>query len=388
LINIINMSQWIDREAALKALGVRPQTLYAYVSRGRIGMRPDPADPRRSLYRVDDITALTSRRARGRRPAAIAASAIAWGEPIIETAISTAHHGRLIYRGADAVELSHQDTLEQVAQRLWQREGAARFASAPSEHGGPFVALAALVADSRPILGRMPALLCEDGERVIGRLAGSLGADAGEGPIHERLVRGWSVDRSAGDAIRRALVLLADHELNASTFAVRVAASTGASIAASLLAGLGALSGPYHGGAGAAVMALVEEVWRSTPAAAVRAHLMRGQPLPGFGHQLYPEGDPRAAALLAALPEDGLMAELRRSAAEASGAPPNIDFALAALTITARLPMSAPFRLFAIGRSVGWVAHAIEQATTGALIRPRAHYRGEIPAGGGESDRP
>src|SRR6185436_207723 len=100
------MSEWIDRTQALAALGIRAQTLYAYVSRGRIGMRPDPADPRRSLYRADDIAALTSRRARGRRPAAIAASAIAWGEPAIATGIATVHHGQLVYRGHDAVVLA------------------------------------------------------------------------------------------------------------------------------------------------------------------------------------------------------------------------------------------------------------------------------------------
>src|ERR1700761_5621878 len=117
------MSKWIDRGAALEALGVRPQTLYAYVSRGRIGVQPHPDDPRRSLYRAEDIAALTSQRARGRRPSAIAASAIAWGEPIIPTAISTIHHGQLIYRGVDAVALAERATLEQVAARLWEHDG-------------------------------------------------------------------------------------------------------------------------------------------------------------------------------------------------------------------------------------------------------------------------
>ena len=197
--------------------------------------------------------------------------------------------------------------------------------------------------------------------------------------------RGLGERRATADLIRRALVLLADHELNASTFAARVAASTGASLAASLLAGLGAQSGPYHGGAGAAVMALVDEARRSTPRIAVRDYFTRGQPLPGFGHPLYPDGDPRAVALLAELPGDRLMAELREAAAEASGAPPNIDFALAALTLAARLPDDAPFRLFAIGRSVGWAAHAMEQAATGHLIRPRARYQGLLPQEGIDS---
>src|SRR3954463_1376854 len=99
------MPDWMDRTTAIAALGVRKETLYAYVSRGQIAARSDPDDPRRSLYRAEDIAALVGRRARGRQASAIAASAIAWGEPSIATTISTIHHGRLIYRGHDAVSL-------------------------------------------------------------------------------------------------------------------------------------------------------------------------------------------------------------------------------------------------------------------------------------------
>src|SRR3954453_17685447 len=113
------MSEWLSREEALERLGVRPQTLYAYVSRGGIGMRPGWADPRRSQYRADDITALATRRARGRSPSAIAESAIAWGEPSTATAISTVLHGHLIYRGQDAVTLAQSATLEETAMVLW-----------------------------------------------------------------------------------------------------------------------------------------------------------------------------------------------------------------------------------------------------------------------------
>ncbi|TIW73077.1 MAG: helix-turn-helix domain-containing protein, partial [Mesorhizobium sp.] len=113
------MSEWLTREEALERLKVRPQTLYAYVSRGRIGMRPDAADPRRSRYRADDIAALATRRARGRSPRAIAESAIDWGEPAFATSISTIQHGGLFYRGKDAVTLSGAATLEETASLLW-----------------------------------------------------------------------------------------------------------------------------------------------------------------------------------------------------------------------------------------------------------------------------
>ncbi|TIO51998.1 MAG: citrate synthase [Mesorhizobium sp.] len=379
------MSEWLTREEALARLNVRPQTLYAYVSRGRIGMRPDGADPRRSQYRADDIAALATRRARGRSPQAIAESAIAWGEPAITTAISTVLHGRLVYRGKDAATLAATATLEETADLLWASRGKVSFASltpsAVRQSGTPtaFARLSVLAAEGWPSLGRRPAMLQQDGAAATSVLATSLGAMPGSEPVHERLAHGWSVDAAGADLIRRALVLLADHELNASTFAARVAASTGAPIAACLLAGLATLTGPRHGGAGAAALNLVEDAERLGADEAVARWLAHDRPLPGFGHQLYPEGDPRAEALLPDLDIDDGLLHLRDAVLAATGMHPNVDFALAALTRSLNLPADAPFRLFALGRSVGWTAHAIEQVTSNRPIRPRARYDG--PAG-------
>ncbi|MDX8445474.1 citrate synthase [Mesorhizobium captivum] len=376
------MSEWLTREEALTRLNVRPQTLYAYVSRGRIGMRPDEMDPRRSQYRADDIAALATRRARGRSPQAIAESAIAWGEPAITTAISTVLHGRLVYRGQDAAALAATATLEQTAGLLWTSSAAVSFASlTPSiarQSGAStaFARLSALAAEGRPSLGRRPAMLQQDGAAATSALATALGAIFGSEPVHERLARAWSVDAAGADLIRKALVLLADHELNASTFAARVAASTGAPIAACLLAGLATLTGPRHGGAGAAAIALVEDAERLGPDEAIARWLAHDRPLPGFGHQLYPEGDPRAEALLPDFEIDDGLLHLRDAVFAATGLHPNVDFALAALTRSLRLPADAPFRLFALGRSVGWTAHAIEQVTSNRPIRPRARYDG------------
>lgn len=378
------MTEWLTREEALARLNVRPQTLYAYVSRGRIGMRPDGADPRRSQYRADDIAALATRRARGRSPQAIAESAIAWGEPAIATAISTVMHGRLVYRGRDAVTLAATATLEETAALLWASGAPVSFSSlTPStvrESGTPtaFARLSALAAAGWPSLGRRPAMLQQDGASATSVLATSLGASPGKEPVHERLAHGWSVDAAGADLIRKALVLLADHELNASTFAARVAASTGAPIAACLLAGLATLTGPRHGGAGAAAIALVEDAERLGPNEAIARWLAHGRPLPGFGHQLYPEGDPRAEALLPDVTIDDGLLRLRDAVLAATGQHPNVDFALAALTRSLHLPADAPFRLFALGRSVGWTAHAIEQVTSNRQIRPRARYDGLV----------
>jgi citrate synthase len=370
------MAEWIDRQTALAALGVRPQTLYAYVSRGRIEMMPDPADPRRSLYRADDVADLTTRRARGRTTTRIAASTIDWGEPVIATGISTVRHGRLIYRGRDAVTSAATATLEETAVLLWQSAEPVTFPTAAIDVADPFRTLAALVATSSPMLGCSTGRLQQDAAVAIGHLAASFGIDGEPEPLHQRVGRRWRLSAARAERVRQALVLVADHELNASTFATRVAASTGASVAASLLAGLGALSGPRHGGAGAALLALLDEAGRAGAAAAVAARLARRQPLPGFGHPLYPEGDVRAAALLSGLAVDQLMEELRQAVHAATGALPNIDFALVALTRSFRLPPHAPLALFTLGRSVGWAAHAIEQITAGELIRPRARYHG------------
>ncbi|HET9985734.1 MAG TPA: citrate synthase [Longimicrobiales bacterium] len=380
------MSAWVDRSEALARLGVRPQTLYAYVSRGRIGSRPDPDDPRRSLYSAEDIDALARRRSRGRRLTAVAASAMAWGEPSISTSISTVIDGRLIYRGEDAAGLAESWTLERTAALLWGAEDEVRLTSAlpPGEGVGgrraaAFSTLAGLAAAGRPTLGRPVGILRVDAAEAVAALARALGAAEGEAPVHVRLARGWRVDDRAADAMRRALVLAADHELNASSFAARVAASTGASIAACLLAGLAALSGPRHGGAAEAVAALVEDAARLGSEAAAERWLNRDLPLPGFGHPLYPHGDPRAEALLATVELDETLASLRDAGGAATGARPNVDFALLALARLHGLPADAPFSLFALGRSVGWAAHALEQAGTGQLIRPRARYEGVRP---------
>jgi citrate synthase len=171
-------------------------------------------------------------------------------------------------------------------------------------------------------------------------------------------------------------VLLADHELNASTFATRIAASTGASVAACLLAGLSVLSGPRHGGASGALLQLVNEAAGTSPQQAVRAWLDRDGALPGFGHPLYPNGDVRALALLQRQPSDPLMQRLQACVLDATGALPNIDFALSAFVPATGLPADAPFKIFLLGRSVGWTAHALEHACYGGVIRPRARYEG------------
>ncbi|MBQ1543651.1 MAG: citrate synthase family protein [Caulobacteraceae bacterium] len=379
------MTDWLTAKQAMEALGVRPQTLYAYVSRGRVEARARDDDPRKSVYRAADIERLARRKARGRAAAAVAEEAIAWGEPVLPSAITTVSHGRLYYRGEDAAALAGRETLEAVAARLWgaavdpfdRRPGPIPDGRDPRAR--MFASLAARAAADPPARRRAPDVLHAEAASLLDGLADAVAGAPGVGRIHQRLARSGGCGEDGADLIRRALVLLADHELNASTFAARVAASTGASLAAAALAGLAALSGPLHGGMAARVQAFMDEVSRRGPHRAIAARQDQALPIPGFGHPLYPEGDPRARALLDAFAPPPLFAETEAAVAALTGEPPNIDFALTALAERLDLPPEAPFLLFATGRCAGWLAHALEQVAAGRLIRPRARYVGPAP---------
>jgi len=378
------MDDWLTADQAQTALGVRPQTLYAYVSRGRIEARPSASDPRKSLYRAADISRLVSRKAQGRGAAVVAEAAIAWGEPVLPSAITTVDRGRLFYRGRDAAALAEDQSLEAVARLLRGGDGASLkpgLATTSPTAGATgraraFALLAQRAAVDAGARGRAPLALAAEAAGLLDQLADAVAGRAGNGLIHQRLAAAWGQDAEGADLIRRSLVLLADHELNASTFAARVAASTGASLAACALAGLSALSGPLHGGMAARVEALVDEARRQGAQAAVAARLAQGALIAGFGHPLYRGGDPRALALLEQFVLPRPFQALRHAAESATGEIANIDFALTALAATQGLPPDAPFLLFAVGRCAGWLAHALEQARSGQLIRPRARYVG------------
>lgn len=378
------MTAWLTAEDVLARLRLKPQTLYAYVSRGRIEARPDETDARRSLYRAADVIKLERRKARGRRQSAVAEDAIAWGEPVLASSITTIAHGKLWYRGQDAEMLAETARLEDIARLLWAC-GDERFPTqdnriAPGRaHDRMFQALAWRAATSPAMRGRRPEALYFEAAALLDLLVDAVAGGPGRGPIHERLARAWGCDDLGADLIRRALVLLADHELNASTFAARVTASTGASLAACALAGLAALSGPLHGGMSRRVQVFADEARQTGPDSAVATRLGMGANLPGFGHPLYPEGDPRARSLLTALRPPADLSALQSAVGLTTGEKANIDFALTALSELLHLPDDAAFQIFAVARCAGWIAHAMEQSRTGALIRPRARYVGPAP---------
>jgi citrate synthase len=417
VVNLESIYQYMDRERDIRAdeatpglldaaeaaarLRVSRATLYAYVSRGLIRSLAKPGDPRAALYPAADIAALLRRKARQRRPAMAAATALDWGLPVLETRITRIEGGRLAYRGEDAIALAGHVSFEAAARLLWNaaddpfvtaaaqdgiiRRRAAR--PAPDPAATPvdraMALLPVLPAEEEAAPGT-PMAMRAAAHRLRALAWAAADADLAPGlPLHIVLARAWRRP-GAADAIRRALVLCADHELNASTFAVRVVASTGASLTASLLAGLAALSGPSHGGMTLRIAALLDEAQRLGDAdAALRTRMKSGAFIPGFGHRLYPDGDPRAAALLPHIGRAPLAAKLAAAMERRTGLRPNIDFALVALERGQRLPPGAALALFAIGRAAGWIAHAFEQRAQG-LIRPRARFVEDAPAGADE----
>ena len=320
--------------------------------------------------------------------------------PVMDSAIATITEDGPIYRGVNCIELAETDTLEHAATLLWDVTGVDPF----SQDNCPLVsaemrAVAAAARDAAPI-DRTIAVLAlaasadpraftraADGRALVGGrilrlvVATMLNGTSSAEPLHLRIARTWApANKHAADLIRRALVLLADHELNASTFTVRCAASTGLNLYDSMIAGLVALKGPKHGGAGVLAAQLVRTLVDGDVAPVIRERVALGERFAGFGHGVYKLGDPRAHALLDALARAGASAKLAREIperiAEATGEFVNIDYALAVLVHTLGLPPGNELVLFAMARTVGWIAHACEQLRHGGLIRPRARYIG------------
>ncbi|WP_375687394.1 citrate synthase [Pseudooceanicola sp. LIPI14-2-Ac024] len=380
---------WIDADAACALLGVRPQTLYAYVSRRLLRARSDTADARRSLYARADVEALARRHRRPRARASIAAQSIRWGEPVLETSISDIRDGTLYFGTRAAADCAATMGLEEVAAHHCHVADFTPPRRLPPPPPGDtplhraLTLLAVEAASGAPMRGRQAGEIACDGAALMSRIADALIGAAHPGPIHDRLRQAWGLDAEAADTVRRALVLLSDHELNPSTFAVRVCASTGASLAAAMLAGLTTLTGPLHGGVAPMARAAIRASERGPRAieAFIGDHAEPGPYAYGLGHPLYPAGDPRATALLARMPPDAPVLRHVRRLSDRLGQPANVDMALAACVAQYDLPPDAGFRLFAIGRLAGWIAHAIEQSVTGKIIRPRARFAPHGAAG-------
>jgi citrate synthase len=401
------------REAADR-LGVKIDTLYAYVSRGLLRSM-EVVGSRERHYDADEIESFRAGRGatRARPPAEDLI-------PVIGSAVCLIEDHRLFYRGRDALNLAESATLEEVAAILWEapeRTAAphpptpsARVPPSPRERGegntetpSPRergegrgegrqllgiiercqIRMAELAAADHAALDLSKAGVVRTGRLILAELAVcAAGREPSVLPVHAQLAAAWGLDAAGADLVRRALVLLADHELNASTFVARCIASTGATPYAAVAGALAALSGRRHGGASAQAEAMFRELGDTAePLPAMAARLARGETLPGLGQPLYPQGDPRALAIIEALraarPEAGTrVAKAAVAAMELTGQSPNVDFALGGMTTALGLEPGAALAIFLVARSVGWIAHAIEQYESGVLIRPRARYTG------------
>ncbi|TNC77860.1 helix-turn-helix domain-containing protein [Janthinobacterium lividum] len=377
---------------AARLLGVSLPTLYSYVSRGLLASVSN-GESRRKRYPQEDVLRLVARKNDAKRGGQTAVAAMHWGLPVLETKISHILDGRLLYRGCDATTLAESATLEAAASLLWD-DGAGDYfqQDAPTLPQG-----LASVPDATPLARAMlamamlsslpaPADLLQSGPALMRILAAALLQTAPSAlPLHRQLAQAWQADTDQAELLRAALVLLADHELNASTFAVRCVASTGASLPAALGAGLAALSGDRHGGGSAAARCMLTQALAAPDVRdAIGAFYKTIAPeFAGFGHPLYPDGDPRAAYLLDRLSAlshkysqlDAILS-VCATAGELLDARPNADLALAAMELAFGWPESAGMSVFALARSAGWIAHANEQAASAALIRPRARYIG------------
>lgn len=399
---------YLTAKQAADALGVARATLYAYTSRGQLRSEPVAGTPKERRYYREDVERLKERKEARRDPSKAAARGLHWGGPVLESGITLIHNGRFYYRGCDAVKLAETSTAEHVAALLWGENDAAerdrlfeqpcplpprQLTSLRSCGTQPLTlmqaALPVAAATDLASYDLRPAAVRQTGARIIRLLTTIIARDGAHGasPVHRVLQTAWAPKRSAvANVIRTALVLCADHELNVSAFTARCAASAGASPYDFVSAAMATLKGYKHGGAAERVLALVADAGSPKSARAVVAsRLRRGETMPGFGHPLYPAGDPRAQLLMRLAQSSGNetawqpFRNLSRAGSKLLGDLPNLDFGLAAITRAYRLPHEAPLLLFALGRTIGWIAHGLEEYASGQLIRPRARYTGPAP---------
>jgi citrate synthase len=401
------MNELSTRQVA-ERLGVKPETVYAYVSRGLLTSRP-ASDGRGSVFDEKDVEALARRNGRGR-------SVVARPDGhIVRTGITLITSDRHYYRGVDALQLAERYSFEQVADWLWtgQMRDDVAFAASDDTIRATRSLAAALPAQAQ-LLDRLRTtvvaaaisdplrydlsrdLVADTARHLVATLTDTLivdgRRDSGSQPIAARLWEGLAASEPDATLLRcidATLVLLIDHDLAASTLAARVAASARADPYAVLAAALGAFEGPLHGRASAlAHKIMAEALYRGSAAPVVSELLRERRRVHGLGHRIYPAEDPRAEFLLTLLSDLPVAVDAARMAYEIAEAAsserrrlyPNIDLALAALTVSAGMSAEAGEVIFAVARTVGWIAHAIEEyGERRALIRPSGTYVGPRP---------
>ena len=388
-------SKWLTSEAAARKLGVKPETLYAYVSRGMVRSEKVP-NSRRSRFLRSDVEKLAGRQRGGGRAGGL--------ELIIETDLTYLDpSGVLAYRGWNVADAVKTATFEEVASWLWHGDRARVDFVAPRDMRRIARELATTLSD-QPVMDRIratvasvrrcdpfrddrrPESVASAGRAIVATMLEALpvrGDDPG-GSVAARLWPRLTAHAPKPRLVKlldATLVMLADHEMAASTLAARVAASTWADPYLVELAGLATLGGPLHGAASTQARQLLHEVHHQgvSPADAIAARLRNNELIPGFGHRVYEHNDPRCDVLL------GMLGAIKREPVEEElvllmrerGLPfPNVDFAIASFAERYEMIDNAGEVIFAVARTAGWLAHAIEEYRHRLRFRPRAVYTG------------
>ena len=401
--------RFLSAKEAAAQLDITLPTLYAYVSRGLVRSEETSAKKRSRRYYAEDINRLRERKNHRANPEKAAAGALQAGLPVLESRLTFISEDTLYYRGFEVDQLASSHSVEEVAALLWTGdlhqplEALRRPAGAlplrchqvwpqikdlaPLERAHTLLPLAA--AGDQAAYDLAADAVCRTGARILHLMTAAItGLAQKSQSISQALEQAWlPTAPQQPSLLGAALIVCADHELNASAFAARVAASTGASPYAVVGAGLAALSGYKHGGASSRVEALLLALEQGADIRQLIAERFKnGQTLPGFGHLIYRDADPRARILfelidkqLPQAPALALGRQLIETAAQFTDRRHNIDLALAVLGRCLALPPGAVAALFALGRTIGWIGHALEQYQIPTLIRPRARYSGPPP---------
>jgi len=411
-----NDSEYVSGTEAARLLGVKPQTLYTYVSRGIIQSLPTAKGQRR-LYLRSDIEKLRARPRARRAMGAVAASAMYAGEPIIPTSITEITAAGPRYRGRLATELANAGLpFENVVELLWTGElldepilwaleplpEVTLRLLKPLQRSRPDASIAhifALITLSISMArGSRAERLRSSGivmaaRQVMQTFAGCFGylsprrvflPCVSGTPIATSVLRAYGLPHSDERLriINGLMVLLADHELSPATFATRVAASSGANLHACLVSAIETSSGWKIG----EIYDRTEDFLRGVKS---KAELMRrarefqavGRAPPGFNHPIYPRGDPRAAFIFDLIRRTGrpsrymnmIFAFLEEAERELE-LKPRMEFCAVSVAMDLGFPRRAAASLYLLARVAGWVAHVMEQRLSSALLRPRAKF--------------
>ena len=394
-------------------LDVKPATLYAYVSRGLL--RSARAENGGSTFDPLDVEAFAASRRRGSRSGGSSA-----GRPltVVESDLTLLQDDALYFRGVSAVDLARRCQFEEAVSMLWatphQRDGAPDQLVSDPETVAAIRLAAASLGDTPRFVDRFrlallicalhdperaslqPSAVMSAGRRMLAAVVDALPdlqpAPSAAAPLARRL---WAkispLEPSTGNlrVLNATMVLCMDHDLAISTMSARVAASARADPYAAVTAALSTFDGAVHGAASiAAVSMLTETLQTGNAEQAISRQIKKTGMIPGFGHLIYRDVDPRAELLLAAMRQlpsfqgattaaDRIVAVVRAR----SPRPANLDLALAALAIGGEMDTDAGELIFAVSRTAGWIAHALDEYTQpAARLRPESRYTGTRPA--------